>query len=642
MPASLNDDVVLEILQWFVSVDEDGPFTIFFLSTKWRGILLLTPTLWTWITVNTNSPDWSERVHVSLEMSRDLPIYLTLKFPVPTLSTFSPTRFERTKLLIVEMADGLHINRDIFPLFRRCFFTNIQRVLYLRADQEYYLAIDLARIWRSGQDNNVWFVPQSMIKAANKLPPKAIGALDLSIEPTRFQVLVSIEDFFASVMNVFSHLSSLIVAGDDIIEFSEHFQKPYALILPKLRSLKYTRKSIQGPAPPTTGGTKSMVTLCAPALENLLVEGTFEHVTDVFWVLGLEKAYPIEVKFTPKRLPGSSSGMSRLYSKHFHCVSTLRLELLRHETQSQETDRGLALNMVQDCMNMLIAQMPRLCTVRVHVRGNMLDLLDALPSSAQLSRKTKIWWDIEIDRGFIPRTLDLLHPPTHLNINYMRLPLETIPWSQLPPILKLSLPYIDAIGTLMASIDPLRHCLEELETSSKIRINPNMALWPSGLPFPFLTTIYAAPQLALLFLRSHMAPALKRLAFLSNSRSSKAERRHGVDQVFEALLQYEEIHLEMVQFPFYPNWDNLCRFINSKYGDNAFIGTKLGRELILKLCERPCPVVLRSISAAFRGKYAFSGNRICEDHEYETGSIPFGDGSGEMPISLTRDNVAEY
>ncbi|KAG8823153.1 hypothetical protein FRC17_009394, partial [Serendipita sp. 399] len=96
-----NEDALLEIFKWFVSVDEDGPFTLFFLSAKWREILLRTPTLWMWITIDSGHDDWMERVYTCLEMSRDLPIYLTLKWPFPDLSNLAAS-FKRVEFLVAQ------------------------------------------------------------------------------------------------------------------------------------------------------------------------------------------------------------------------------------------------------------------------------------------------------------------------------------------------------------------------------------------------------------------------------------------------------------------------------------------------------------------------------------------------------------
>lgn len=80
--ATLNDDVLYEIFKYFVAVDINGPFTLIQINKTWQyHIVYNCPNMWTWITIDDFIVDLEQRIAVSLELSKDLPLYITICLP---------------------------------------------------------------------------------------------------------------------------------------------------------------------------------------------------------------------------------------------------------------------------------------------------------------------------------------------------------------------------------------------------------------------------------------------------------------------------------------------------------------------------------------------------------------------------------
>jgi len=87
--SGLVNDVVRGIFQHFVATDWDGPFTLILVCTAWRDMVLSTPTLWTWIMMDSSSPDWNERMVVAAHLSRSLPLHVVLRAPFASNTSIS-------------------------------------------------------------------------------------------------------------------------------------------------------------------------------------------------------------------------------------------------------------------------------------------------------------------------------------------------------------------------------------------------------------------------------------------------------------------------------------------------------------------------------------------------------------------------
>ncbi|KAG8798273.1 hypothetical protein FRC17_007518 [Serendipita sp. 399] len=272
----------------------------------------------------------------------------------------------------------------------------------------------------------------------------------------------------------------------------------------------------------------------------------------------------------------------------------------------------------------------------------MVDLFKALLPLPQSTSERSIRWHIEISHSLQPRNLDLMDPPTDIEIERLVLQVKKIPWAKLPQTHTIYVSLIEDVDYLLSAIDPP---LNELRIGSQVQKLSKMQPLANITSLLSLTTLYSAAWFALRVLQSRSVPSLKRLTLLIYNSDPKAnvapltptaraEGRQEVDCVLEELGEYKEVSLEMIQFPSSPTWVTLCNLINTRYSEP-------GLQLALKLCELPCPVILRSLAAAFRGEYSFTQDPICQDHENETVVAP-GDGGGEMPVHLTKDNLINY
>ena len=121
MTVTLNDDVMLEILQWFVSIDDIGPFTLFHICKTWRALLLRTPSLWTWIVVDMGVDDVEERVQTCIQMSGSLALHLRIKLQLETITSIPwlSHHLPRADLLIIELPGYALIDSSVFDLLPR-------------------------------------------------------------------------------------------------------------------------------------------------------------------------------------------------------------------------------------------------------------------------------------------------------------------------------------------------------------------------------------------------------------------------------------------------------------------------------------------------------------------------------------------
>ncbi|CAG7846379.1 SubName: Full=Uncharacterized protein {ECO:0000313/EMBL:CCA69050.1} [Serendipita indica DSM 11827] len=121
MVPTLNDDVMLEILHWFVSLDDLGPYTLFHVSNAWRAILLQTPSLWTWITLDCLDGDLEERAWTSIHMSGSLPLRFRIQLrggTLPDIDWLNPF-LHRADVLIMHLPETKKKTISYEVVFRR-------------------------------------------------------------------------------------------------------------------------------------------------------------------------------------------------------------------------------------------------------------------------------------------------------------------------------------------------------------------------------------------------------------------------------------------------------------------------------------------------------------------------------------------
>ncbi|KAG8780781.1 hypothetical protein FRB91_005744 [Serendipita sp. 411] len=127
MPRLLNDDILLEIFNWFASIDDDCPFTIFFLSKAWRQTVIGHPDLWSYIAVDMTREDWQERVHIAITLSQSRPLHLKIVCQGrihPELLRFQSS-FTRIQTIILHTLDGDKLMSNLQYVYDNKMINNI-------------------------------------------------------------------------------------------------------------------------------------------------------------------------------------------------------------------------------------------------------------------------------------------------------------------------------------------------------------------------------------------------------------------------------------------------------------------------------------------------------------------------------------
>ncbi|KAG8821838.1 hypothetical protein FRC19_007156 [Serendipita sp. 401] len=556
-------------------------------------------------------------------MAKELPIYLTLKCPFPDLSTFI-VPLTRTELLVAEVRKDSDIQQAIIPLFKQQFFPNIQHLMYLRrvGGGEEFTRISLLDIYTQGEHEDTWSNPESLTKAADVFPFEAITGFDVNlgaIPSSDLSLVTNWADIAMSVMKTFRHLRCLRLddsgagtTGQDLTESYVTFSALQELYFKTIDSSNSAYSSL----PPLW----TSVTICAPVLEKMHVEGFFNGATNIFRRLNL-KAYPSEYRLTLRQFIGSAN-LSSLedYARYYRRVSILYLDF--HDPIFSRTLTGrphfFFPRLVKEGVHALAAQMPRLWSVRVRVGRYSIDVLpELLPLPEVNSSASNLSYHLEIYNG------DLRGPFRHslIGVDFDRLALddESISWKKLSPIRQLYIDQIRNVEDLIPDLNgPFRHCLEEFATGATIGGMFKTLHWLGMPPFSMLTTLRTTVRLTLALLQFRIVPALKSLSLIRDSNGTSIFS----DDAFKVLQEYREVTLETFQFPIFPSWTGLCRLINTRYGTSTNVivdGVQRELPLSLKFPARPCPLVLHFIAAAFKGEYVYSPGSICDYHRLETG-----------------------
>ncbi|KAG8803600.1 hypothetical protein FRC17_006155 [Serendipita sp. 399] len=504
MPVSLNEDALLEIFKWFVSTDEDGPFTIFFLSNKWREILLRTPTLWMWIMIDSGHDDWMERVHTCLELSQGLPIYLTLKWPFPDLSRFAAS-LKKVNLLVAEIKDETDIHTFVIPLFKPALFPNVHTVLYLRRTdgREEFTDISLTSIrW-------------DVVDVHDMYPPETVTGFRVNlqtggVQPSRIDWNIAI-----NMMETFRSLRCLVLHEYAVKSSTVlFFEDTKRLEFPILKELEY-----QG-----AGAlySRSSFSICAPALSKMTVGDYFYSTISIFHSLRLEM-HPIEFAITPIFTSAIRDDYPlRIDPIYYDRVSTLDLNLRHVLTQ--------ALDPVKKGVHALVAQMPRLFNIRIRVSSSSFEILSHILPFPRAKNKSPLVYHIEIV-GKKPQYL-LHRPPCDILVDCLKLDVPIWSWQQLPKTRQLILGRVVNIQDLILAISSFHPRLEYLETDSftgrLIRLH-QLYTMPSLLN---LTTLRTCVNIALAFMQLRVVPALKTLSLIpGDGAQTQKYGRRGVQSV---------------------------------------------------------------------------------------------------------------
>jgi hypothetical protein len=76
----LPDELVLECFKQAFVQDPHSIYPFLFLNQSWQAIVLSAPLIWHSILLENDDPDQLQKLHMSLYMSQDLPVDVTLRF----------------------------------------------------------------------------------------------------------------------------------------------------------------------------------------------------------------------------------------------------------------------------------------------------------------------------------------------------------------------------------------------------------------------------------------------------------------------------------------------------------------------------------------------------------------------------------
>lgn len=103
----LQDEIMLEIFEYFVAIQDDGPLILTLLSTSWRRKVLDTPNLWKYVLLDQRSTDWNRKLGLSIILSEEASLHLTVRLPVADWACIS-TFVRRCRSIFVEVPTSMY------------------------------------------------------------------------------------------------------------------------------------------------------------------------------------------------------------------------------------------------------------------------------------------------------------------------------------------------------------------------------------------------------------------------------------------------------------------------------------------------------------------------------------------------------
>lgn len=255
--ATLNDDVLYEIFKYFVAVDINGPFTLIQINKTWQyHIVYNCPNMWTWITIDDFIVDLEQRIAVSLELSKDLPLYITICLPSKhNLLTFQRL-FRRCVHIFVEahastrMMDKEGTAKIISRILRDEKAPMIKSVQWLTGGSEDKFAFSLL--------NYHIKTPINLRPVFDVLHPVFISHLDLSQAPKRhaYPDMIPMSQFW-KIISLLPFLTSILIDMCALmVELNQNF---VTIRAPRLKDLSVIRISA------TNTGVAEEIFLCLKA-----------------------------------------------------------------------------------------------------------------------------------------------------------------------------------------------------------------------------------------------------------------------------------------------------------------------------------------------------------------------------------------
>ena len=597
MTAMLNDDVMLEILQWFVSMDDLGPYTLFHVSNAWRAILLQTPSLWTWMTIDALYDDLEERLKMSIHMSGSLSLRFRIKLRggnLPTVSWLTP-HLVRADLLILElpvMGRNLISHEEVFSRIGS-FLEGVRwsptlRVVWMRDGEVEGIKPNI--FIKSG----AWIDPDSL--SPTSLMLLSLFATVASVTSPRWEGRTSITKLISTMQS----LSELRVWDWPLdvqqIDPHDHKKKPIRLL-----SLDTFQVGVL-PRETTKYGSESLHNLRFAAhlkvhAKHLCIQDYLDGIISTVSRIGAYiqpdtlSLYPLDVQYA------SSSRLHSPLSKLFKLIIDL--------SQFTELISEEGFSVMAKALHSLLLSVPTIRVCRLILTPATFSYaFHFLPLDQNTQRGVRFEITVyETDRHVpvIPST----QPRAAIStiVDWCELRSGNVSYSGHFSVRHLVIKarwgcqkVSTTLMSLLATPDGNYSHLLRLDTG---RIDFELEDDGDRLArLPSLTILRCVPEVAVRLLRASSVPALEELTLADNIYGGEGNTPNHrlVGEIFELLIAGDYLHLQTLRFHFYPHWLDLLELLTKLTSGESQV------EYRLALPSYPSRLILTLLVDVLMGK----------------------------------------
>ena len=566
MTAMLNDDVMLEILQWFVSIDDLGPYTLFHVSNAWRATLLQTPSLWTWITIDALYDDLEERVQLSVRMSGSLSLRFRIKLRggnLPKARWLRP-HLIRADLLILELPDSTRklISHEKIFLRIRSFLTGVEWSPVLRV------------VWmRNGEVEGV--KPNSITKEKAKLNPRRLSSTSMTLRnllATQASITSPHWEGDASTITLLSTMRNLseLRLWDypvNVQQIGPHDQNRSPIHLPPLRTFELgILKRETAKYDPESLHNLRFAAYLKVHVEHLSILDYLDGIVSTISRIGayiqpdILTLYPLDVQYT------SSLKLHSPLNKLF------RLNIDLAESNRAISEEGFPV--MAKALHSLLLSVPTISICRLILTPSTLSYAFHFLSLHQ-SPLRDIRFEVtiyETDKAVtvIPLATQPLGVAISTIVDLYELRPKNLFYSGRFSVRHLMIKtrwgcqkVSTTLTSLLATPDGNYSHLQHLDTG-RVDFEPEDG-GDQLARLPSLTVLRCVPEVAVRLLRASSVPALEELTLVDNIYGGDGDTPNHrlVTEMFELLSAGHYRHLQALRFQFYPHWPDLLELLKN-------------------------------------------------------------------------------
>ncbi|KIM25726.1 hypothetical protein M408DRAFT_26046 [Serendipita vermifera MAFF 305830] len=551
----LFTDVILEIFQHYVAVQSDGPYILMLVSNLWRDLVIKAPSLWQWITFDSNCGEQLEKAFISATFAGSCPLQVILKLPSVACEASLPYIFRCQNLFIEvpDYMDGNEVRDDTQVLMSALNYPGACKIHWGRADEDgeiesrepFATPMPHVEVMNIESDGSGHFRYRYYVR--NKDPQWRYPQ-----DPFHPLVLLKIYRILDVLRNT-SNLRTLVISHHAIDPRSSDIALP-EVTLSNLQSLTISdlNNNLNGPILPLIGSIK------CPNLANVELSGEFLDILAV--------TCELHSLGTPTSLD-------------LHLFSCLQDELPSIKFSPFRLD----------FIGTLIMRVEKsLFWTYTHIN----DLINAVNNASvvrlDFSTTLKDWSSSVIDLKCLHSLShdDSMSPSGKGKVNQM----------DSCRFLKLS-----RVGVLRL---PERNRIQILDINFRYR-SEVPSCW-RVLPCSMLTTLVCTPSFLLPFLTDHLLPALHTIQLhlpypvRSERFSGEGELDHFDTKITGWFIEHHDPFpcLRTFALAWFPAWRSFLEMINS-------IARNLGRniELSIKLPSIPGRLAQHGLAFALGGSY---------------------------------------